>query len=83
MNNYRKLINLIKPEFQELYAITKNVGEENSFQLARVSISGDVRTLNTLMNFRNVQNPMAVMKMERTHLLVMFPIFTIKISITV
>lgn len=62
MNNYRKLINLIKPEFQELYAITKNVGEENSFQLARVSLSGDVRTLNTLMNFRNVQNPMAVIK---------------------
>lgn len=62
MKNYKDLINLIKPEFQERYAITKNVGEENSFQLSQIKISGDSRTLQTLMNFRNVQNPMAVMK---------------------
>lgn len=62
MNNYKKLINIIKPEFQDLYAITKNVGEENTFQLAQVKMKDGNKTLTTLMTFRNVQNAMAVMK---------------------
>lgn len=62
MNNYKKLINIIKPEFQDLYAITKNVGEENTFQLAHIEMIDDNKKLNTMMNFRNVQNAMIVMK---------------------
>lgn len=62
MNNYKKLINLIKPEFQSLYTITKNVGEENTFQLSLVKMDKGSRTLTSLMTFRNVQNPMKVMK---------------------
>lgn len=62
MNNYKKLINIIKPEFQDLYAITKNVGEENTFQLAHAEMIDGHKRLNTMMTFRNDQNSMIVMK---------------------
>jgi len=62
MNNYKKLISIVKPEHQDLYAITKNVGEENTFQLAQVNLKDGNKTLTTLMTFRNVQNAMVVMK---------------------
>ena len=62
MNNYKKLINIIKPEFQDLYAITKNVGEENTFQFTHIQMNNGNKTFDTMMTFRNVQNTMAVMK---------------------
>jgi hypothetical protein len=62
MNNYKKLINIIKPEFQDLYAITKNIGEENTFQLAHSKMVDGNKKLDTMMNFRNDQNSMIVMK---------------------
>lgn len=62
MNNYKKLINLIKPEFQDLYGMTKNVGEDNTFQLCSVSLKDSNKTFNTVMTFRNTQNTMIVMK---------------------
>lgn len=62
MNNYKKLHNLIKPEFKDLYAITKNSGENNTFQLAFVNLVSGQRHLNNVMTFRNNQNSMTIMK---------------------
>ena len=62
MNNYKKLINIIKPEFQNLYAISKNVGEENTFQFTHIHMNNGNKIFDTMMTFRNVQNTMSVMK---------------------